>query len=289
MLSSSSIANGDGLLFERFLATLLLATACMKSLVLIPSYNTGPILRNTVAAVLEQWKDVLVVIDGSDDGSDEGLEELGKTDSSYLQILRLPQNEGKGAAVLAGITWAQEKGFTHALTLDSDGQHPVEDIPHYLAMAEKHPEALILGKPVFDNSAPNIRVQGRKISNWWTNHETLGWGIGDSLFGMRLYPIEPLREVFASTSGARRFDFEPEVAVRFCWRGVPVLNIDTPVRYLTAEDGGVSQFRYLRDNVLLTGMHLRLFLGFLVRFPYLLVQRTKSGNPLKNTSAPPAN
>jgi glycosyltransferase involved in cell wall biosynthesis len=256
----------------------------MKSLVLIPSYNTGPILRRTVTAVLAQGPNVLVVIDGSDDGSDENLEELGDEAAGRLEVLRLVKNQGKGAAILAGITLAQKKGFTHALSMDSDGQHRVDEIPRYLAVAQKHPGAAILGKPIFDDSAPNIRVQGRKISNWWANLETLNWGIGDSLFGMRLYPIAPLREVFASTFGARRFDFEPEVAVRFCWKRIPVLNLPTPVRYLTAEDGGVSQFRYLRDNTLLTWMHFRLLIGFLFRLPLLLARWTKGGNPLKGVS-----
>jgi len=247
----------------------------MKVAVLIPSYNPGSLLNKTVQGVLKEWPDVLVVIDGSTDGSDAGLEEL----SNSLLVHRLPENMGKGAAVLEGINLLARKGYTHALTMDADCQHPPASIKEFMAAGERHPEALVLGEPVFGEDAPSLRVQGRKVSNAWANLETLWWGIHDSLFGMRLYPIEPLQEIFASTRGGRRFDFEPEIAVRFCWKGIPVVNIKTPVRYLSEEEGGVSQFRYLRDNTLLTWMHLRLFLGFLIRLPILLF---RSSNPLKN-------
>lgn len=249
----------------------------MKACVLIPSYNSGPLLKQTLAGVLVEWKDVFVVIDGSTDGSDTGLEELAG--EANLRVHRLPQNGGKGGAVLKGITLAADEGFTHALAMDADGQHPADHIRRFMEMGEKYPEALVLGEPVFDASAPALRVQGRKISNWWANLETGWWGIHDSLFGMRLYPIAPLKKVFAETFFARRFDFDPEVAVRLCWKGVPIANLKTPVRYLSAEEGGVSQFRYLRDNTLLTGMHLRLFFGCILRSPILIFRRK---NPLKH-------
>jgi glycosyltransferase involved in cell wall biosynthesis len=175
----------------------------MKSCVLIPSYNAGPLLRATVAGVLAYWADVFVVIDGSTDGSDEDLESLAAS-GGRLRVHRLTVNQGKGSAVLAGIKLAQAQGFTHALTMDSDGQHPADHIPRFMEAGQTHPEALVLGEPVFDASAPAIRVNGRKISNWWANLETGGWGIHDSLFGMRLYPIAPLLEVFGKTAFARR-------------------------------------------------------------------------------------
>jgi hypothetical protein len=93
--------------------------------------------------------------------------------------------------------------------------------------------------------------------------ETLWAGIGDSLFGFRVYPIAPLVEIMEATRWMRRFDFDAEAAVRLCWRGVRPVNIAVPVRYLSAEEGGVSQFRYLRDNLLLTWMHTRLVLELL--------------------------
>lgn len=254
----------------------------MKACVLIPSYNSGCLLKQTLAGVLAEWDDVFVVIDGSTDGSDAELEAMAG--SARLRVHRLPKNVGKGGAILKGITLASEEGFTHALSMDADGQHPVERIRGFMEIGGEYPEALILGEPVFDASAPAVRVQGRKISNWWANLETCWWGIHDSLFGMRLYPIAPLKMVFSETLFARRFDFDPEVAVRLSWKGVPVINLKTPVRYLTDAEGGISQFRYFRDNTLLTAMHIRLVFGFLVRLPILIFRR---GNPLKNIHLSP--
>lgn len=241
-------------------------------LLLVPSYNTGALLQITIEEALQQWWPVWVIIDGSDDGSDTLLAPLQAQYADTLRVIKLPQNRGKGAAILAGITQAQTQGFTHVLTMDADHQHPAGYIKQFMQRSKGNPDAMILGEPIFDASAPMIRVKGRRISNWWANLETLGWGIHDSLFGMRVYPIQDLMAVMHSTRWARRFDFEPEIAVRMAWRAVPVLNIPTPVRYITKEDGGVSQFKYGRDNVLLIGMHMRLFAGFLLRLPKLLLR-----------------
>lgn len=242
-------------------------------LIVIPSYNTGAIVEKTVHDVLQHYAPVWVVIDGSTDDSPALLYALAKKYPQSLKIIHLPENIGKGAAILTAIQAANTQGFSHVLTMDADHQHPAASIAHFMQLSAKHPQAVVLGKPVFEASAPALRVQGRRISNVWANLETLGWGIGDSLFGMRLYPIADLIAVMDSTRWARRFDFEPEVAVRLAWRGVPIINLDTPVRYLREDEGGVSQFRYLRDNILLTGMHVRLFFGFLVRLPKLLSKK----------------
>jgi len=241
-------------------------------LVLIPSYNPGMQVYDTVRAARAQWAPVWVVVDGSNDGTADGLTNMAASDPS-LRILVLPKNGGKGAAVLHGLELAAQQGFTHALTMDSDGQHPADLIPAFMAASQQHPAAMILGKPVFDARAPALRVQGRKISNGWANLETLWAGIGDSLYGFRVYPIEPLRQVMRGQRWMRRFDFDPEAVVRLCWRGVRPVNLPAPVKYLRADEGGVSHFNYLRDNSLLTWMHIRLVLGFVLRLPVLLFRR----------------
>src|SRR5690606_5020381 len=192
-----------------------------------------------------------------------------------LRVIVLPENRGKGAAVPEGISQAATLGFSHALTMDSDGQHPADLIPDFMDMSQRHPDAMILGKPVFDAAAPRIRVNGRKVSNGWANLETLWAGIGDSLYGFRVYPIKPLMEVMQGRKWMRRFDFDPEAVVRLAWRGVPPVNMDAPVRYFRADEGGVSHFNYLRDNVLLSWMHTRLFIGFVLRLPLLIVRRLR--------------
>ena len=241
-------------------------------LVLIPSYNPGPQVLETVRAARAQWTPVWVVVDGSTDGTDAQLQALAASDAG-LRVIVLPQNRGKGAAVLAGISEAAAAGYTHALTMDSDGQHPAGLIPAFMAASQADPGAMVLGKPVFGPEAPALRVNGRKVSNGWANLETLWMGIGDSLYGFRVYPIAPLARIMRRNRFMRRFDFDPEAVVRLCWAGVRPLNLDAPVRYLSADEGGISHFKYLRDNALLTWMHTRLFISFMLRLPRLILRR----------------
>ncbi|MDR1994064.1 glycosyltransferase family 2 protein [Azonexus sp.] len=241
---------------------------------LIPSYNPGLRACETVAAARACWAPVWVVVDGSTDGSAELLQEMAANDP-FLRIIVLPENQGKGAAVLAGASAAAARGYTHVLTLDADGQHPAHLIAEFMCASQAQPAAMVLGKPVFAADAPRLRVNGRKVSNWWANLETLWSGIGDSLYGFRVYPVAPLLRVMRSGRWMRRFDFDPEAVVRLAWAGVPPLNLPAPVRYFAAAEGGVSHFNYLRDNTLLTWMHTRLFLGFLLRLPRLVWQRLR--------------
>lgn len=252
----------------------------MKPLILVPTYNTGRILPHTVADLLARWPDLWIVVDGSRDGSAGLLAPLAAGHRG-LRVLTLPENRGKGAALLHGVETAAAEGFTHVLTVDADGQHPADLVPHFLELAARHPQAALMGRPVFGPEAPQVRVQGRKLSNFMTHVETLAWGIPDSLFGMRLYPVDAFLRAFRSTRWGRRFDYDAELAVRLAWQGVPMLAVPVPVRYLTTAEGGVSQFRYLRDNALLTWMHARLLTGALLRLPWLLVQRLHGGNPLR--------
>jgi glycosyltransferase involved in cell wall biosynthesis len=243
-------------------------------LVLIPSYNPGAKVYETVREARRFWSPVWVVVDGSNDGTLEGLRKLAQDDED-LRVIVQPRNMGKGNAVLRGITLAAEQGFTHALTMDSDGQHPAPSIPEFMDASLKDPRAVVLGVPIFEASAPALRVGGRKISNWWANLETAGMGLGDSLYGFRVYPIADLVAIMNKQAWMRRFDFDPEAAVRLLWRGVRPINIPAPVKYLKPEEGGVSHFNYYRDNVLLTWMHTRLFFGFLLRLPMLLARKKR--------------
>ena len=258
-----------------------MSDASSTHLLLIPSYNTGPKVYETVRAARAQWNPVWVVTDGSTDGTPAGLRAMAAEDAG-LTLIELPANAGKGAAVLHGLQAAHAAGFTHALTMDSDGQHPAELIGEFMRLSIRHPEAMVLGRPVFDTSAPLLRVRGRRVSNWWTDLETLGAGIDDSLYGFRVYPVADLLAVMRRQPWMRRFDFDTEAVVRLAWRGVKPLNLAAPVRYLTAEEGGVSHFRYGRDNLLLTWMHARLMLEFALRLPVLLWRRAARWPPFQS-------
>jgi glycosyltransferase involved in cell wall biosynthesis len=249
-------------------------TRSATHLVLIPSYNPGRRLAETVRAARACWDPVWVVVDGSTDGSAALLQELAGADPG-LRVFVRARNGGKGAALLEGLTAALAAGYTHALTMDSDGQHPPQCIGAFMAASSAEPAAMILGAPLFDASAPRIRLRGRRIANGWTDLETLWAGIPDALFGFRVYPIAPLVAVMQRTRWMRRFDFDAEAVVRLSWRGVPVRSLPAPCRYFTQSEGGVSHFNYWRDNVLLTWMYARLFLGFLLRLPLLMARRAR--------------
>jgi len=242
-------------------------------LVLIPSYNTGLRLKETVLAALSFWGPVWVVIDGSTDGSAEPVETLARA-NPLIRVLHRPKNGGKGAAVATGVAVALGQGFTHVLTMDSDGQHPADFIPQFMAASAAQPAALVLGRPVFGPEVPLERLHGRKLSVGLARMEILGAGIDDPLFGFRVYPARALQSALASTRRARGFDFDPEVAVRMFWAGVPTLNLSAPCRYLSKTEGGISHFHYVRDNLKLIWLHTRLLGQLLIwRWPLVLRRR----------------
>jgi glycosyltransferase involved in cell wall biosynthesis len=243
-------------------------------LVLIPSYNTGRVrLVQTVEEALAYWHPVWVVIDGSTDDSAAAVRALAERDPR-VRILMRERNGGKGAAVATGVAAALESGFTHVLTMDSDGQHPADYIPQFMAASLARPTAVVLGRPIFGPEVPLERLHGRKLSNGLAHLETLGPSIEDSLFGFRVYPAAALQKALQSTRRARGFDFDPEIAVRLVWAGVPTLNLPAPCRYLAKSEGGVSHFHYLRDNLKLIWLHTRLLSQLLFwRWPHLLRHR----------------
>lgn len=248
---------------------------CTTHCVIIPSYNSGPLLATTLQATLAQWAPVFLVVDGSTDGSDRCADAFTES-GALLEVLRLEQNQGKGGAVLEALKLARSRGISHAVIFDSDGQHDAEDIPKMIALSKKHPEAMILGVPIFSEDAPALRVNGRCVGNWWTNFETLWGGIEDSLFGFRLYPVAESLAVLSSIRGGRRFDFETQLAVRLYWRGVPPLSFPSKVTYPEKTSGGISHFKYLRDNALLFWTHVKLSLRAVCILPRLLKLRLKN-------------
>ena len=182
-----------------------------------------------------------------------------------LRVFSLRESQGKGGASLVAMRESAAQGFTHILIMDADGQHPADKIPEFTALSARHPDAMILGVPLFDADAPPERVNGRKVGNTFTHIETLWGGIHDSLFGFRLYPLAPAIRIMDSIATARRFDFDTELAVRLFWAGVQPINRPVPVRYPPRESGGVTHFKYLRDNLLLAGTHTRLCLLLIPR------------------------
>jgi len=239
-------------------------TESTTHLVAIPSYNTGPILERTIREALEHWRPVWLFIDGSTDNAHAHF--LDEPEAwPGLRVFVSETNRGKGATALWAAEEAKRSGFTHMLLMDADGQHPADHIAGFMAASQANPEATIMGQPDFGPDAPWVRLAGRQLSVGLTQLETLWGGIADPLFGFRIYPVEPLLQAFGKTPSGRRYDFDPEAAVRLFWAGVRPIHRRTPVRYVPKEEGGVSHFHYVRDNVTMVCLHARLLPAFFLR------------------------
>lgn len=221
--------------------------------VVIPTYNNPATIAKVVHEVRAFVPDVIVVDDGSGPAAHAVTTALAN--AGHARVVHRAANGGKGAAVKTGINVAAQAGFTHVLQVDGDGQHTLADVPVFVEQARACPDALVLGQPQFDATAPKARLWGRKLTNFWVHIETAGRVIADPMCGFRVYPVAAALAVMPR---AQRMDFDPEIAVRLVWHGVRVVNIPTKVRYLRAEDGGVSHFQMGRDNVRISWMHTRL-------------------------------
>jgi glycosyltransferase involved in cell wall biosynthesis len=227
---------------------------------LVPTFDNPRTIRGVVERMRAHLADVIVVDDGSSGPGREAVEALAR--DGLARVLRRPRNGGKGAAVKSGFRFAAELGFTHCLQIDGDGQHDTGDIPRFLDAATAQPDALVLGQPMFDGSAPSLRRRARLISRFLTDLQTGKRVIQDPLCGFRVYPVQAAIGV---TGCGDRMDFDVEIAVRMIWDGCPVVNMPTHVRYLTAAEGGVSHFRMFRDNLLISWAHTKLCTGALAR------------------------
>lgn len=239
--------------------------------VLIPCYNHGAMIASVLSRLAPFGLPCLVVDDGSEAITRQELERLA-AEQPQMTLIRLAQNAGKGAAVIRGLEACARAGYTHAVQVDADGQHAIEDIPKLLALAERHPDALISGQPIYDDSIPRSRLYGRWVTHVWVWIETLSLQLKDSMCGFRVYPVAPTLRLAAREPLGKRMDFDTEVMVRLYWQGNTSVFLPTRVTY---PQDGLSHFDALKDNVRISLMHTRLFFGMLPRMPGLLFRRRR--------------
>ncbi|NND68492.1 MAG: glycosyltransferase family 2 protein [Halioglobus sp.] len=236
---------------------------------LIPIYNQGPLVEATLARLQHLGLPCLIVDDGSD-AATQAVLDAAAARHDWISLRRLPKNSGKGVAALTGIAWARELGYSHAVQLDADGQHTVEDIPKLLEMSRAEPQALVSAAPIYDENVPKSRLYGRYITHFWVWVETLSLQIVDSMCGFRVYPVAASDDLAREHPIGRRMDFDTDIMVRLYWRGLPVRFLRSRVVY---PDNGISNFAPFADNVRITLMHTKLVLGMPLRIPMLLRQR----------------
>lgn len=241
--------------------------ASFRPVVLVPVYDHEGAIGAMVDAILRHPIPCLLVDDGSGPACERVLREIADAHPARIRLVRLPQNQGKGGAIMAGFEAAAELGYTHALQIDADGQHDATCIPQFLALAEADPQAMICGHPVYDASVPKHRLYARYLTHVWVWINTLSFEIRDSMCGLRVYPLAAVTRLMREVRLGRRMEFDTEVLVHLVWRGVRIVNVPTRVTYPA---DGVSHFQALRDNVLISRMHTRLFFGMVWRLPRLL-------------------
>ena len=235
----------------------------------IPHFNHLAALEKFLPKLLEVDLPWIVVDDGSTEQVKVKLRLLLSA-ITRCQLIEFDQNQGKGSAVMTGARLARDSGFTHMIQIDADGQHNVADIAPFIDYSKGHPAQIVSGAPTFGKDAPKARIYGRKITDFWVALETLSLGIKDSLCGFRVYPLEQFEQVLAQHRLGSRMDFDTEILVRSVWQGVQVHFIPTKVIYLK---NSVSHFHYLRDNLSLIWLHVRLLTGTFLRLPRLIFWR----------------
>ena len=227
--------------------------ALNKFAFLVPFYNHPQNIKALVAALKTYELPVIVVDDGSDEASKLVLAELERTEG--ILLLTRAQNGGKGIAMKDGFKFALNRGFSHVLQIDADFQHDAALIGEFLRQSEAYPQSIVCANPIYGEDAPKSRVYGRKITNFWVAINTLSLGVKDAMCGFRVYPLEQLKKA-AAKSKTNRMEFDIEILVSAVRQGIDVRWIDTYVRY---EKGGVSHFKMLRDNALISLMHAKCF------------------------------
>ncbi len=244
---------------------------------IIPHFNHHDAFAGFLPSLVKLGIACIIVDDGSNELSIDKVEELvasikGANDTPGVYLLKHGANRGKGAAFFTGAYYARTLGYTHAIQIDADGQHDLNDVAGFVDYSREHPDTIVSGKPYFEADAPKVRVYGRRVTDFWVALETLSLQIKDSLCGYRVYPLHQVEKILDAYHIGVRMDFDTEMLVKAVWLDIPLHFMPTKVIY---PEGAVSHFNYTRDNFLLISLHVKLILGMLVRSPFFIVKKIK--------------
>lgn len=239
-----------------------------KPCIIIPVYNHAEALKPVVARLAVLNMPCILVNDGSEQQCSEQLRQMSEQ-HSWLSLLQHTQNRGKGAAVCDGLRAAHAQGYSHALQVDADGQHELDDLPAFLEAAANASSKVITGRRTSIN-APSSRKYGRMLTDGLVWLEMLSTSVHDSMCGYRVYPLHETAAFLARASVGQRMDFDTDILVRLYWYGLDIEEVNTTVTYA---DDIPSHFRMFRDNARMTKMHIMLVLGMVLRIPKLLLRK----------------
>ncbi len=239
----------------------------------IPSFNHSEKLAQISQILLTKNIAVIIVDDASTKMHSKMLQQISNANND-IHLVTHHENQGKGGAVITGLLTAQKLGYSHALQIDADGQHDLNDVSSFLDLSAEYPNALISGRPIYNDSIPKGRLWGRSITHFWVHIETLSLQVKDTMCGFRIYPLSATCQLIAQVNLGKRMDFDIEIMVRLFWRNTDIKFIATNVDY---PEDGQSHFRALHDNVLISWLHTRLVIGMLVRLPFLLRHKISNG------------
>jgi len=232
----------------------------MRACGLIPIHDHGALIGEVITDFAPAGIPCLVVDDGSHEPTRAALARLERK-FPFVEVIRREENGGKGAALKTGYRAAAARGFTHVVQLDADGQHDAADVPRFLEAMASHPEATVLGVPLFDETAPRARLYARQISRVLVWLACLSRSVHDPLCGFRGLPLDPVVRILDEVATGDYMDFDPEIAVRLVWAGTPVTGVPTRVVY---REDAFSHYSVLQDYPRLAGLYARLVGGMLI-------------------------
>ncbi len=233
---------------------------------MIPVYRHGKACAQVVDNILQYNIPIILVDDGNAEETKAYLRQI-KENHPAVEIVTLPKNSGKGAAFKQGVIFAHEKGYTHLLQLDADGQHDSSKIPLFIEKSKVSQDKMICGYPEYDETAPGHRKNAHAFANTWCAIVTWSGKIVDALCGFRIYPVEPTLKFVTTKMFDKRMGFDTEILIQLMWMGVDVEFYPVKVTY---PSDGISNFHAFRDNVRISWVFTRMFFKMILVSPCLL-------------------
>lgn len=234
--------------------------------VIVPTFNNEKTVISVISDLLESTNDIIVVNDGSTDSTSNLLAAY----EDKVELISYPNNKGKGFALKKGFDKALELGFDYAITIDSDGQHFVSDIPEFVKIIQQNPNSLLVGSRLLkQKNMPSGNTFANKFSNFWYHLQT-GINLPDTQSGYRLYPLNLMGKMKIFTT---RYEAELEVLVFSAWRNINIIPLKINVFYDDKENR-VSHFRPFHDFFRISILNTVLvFLAIVYGYPSILLRK----------------